>query len=210
MTQRPHRQAVESQLRLARSKISNAGSPPGHEFGSEPSARVALFSLPTDIVECVLALLSEADLLRATLLSKSVAIVAERCFKRLCIKRGWRAPRHPRGENATHSNFPWRKLYRSHACRACGSPGEFYARQTTLSNTFFNIVRPNLTAGVPAIGQNTRNEVLLVCRACTETEWVQKRLIAKGMSIDQIGISGRRLLSDNVIDKRFVAARRSH
>ena len=38
---------------------------------------------------------------------------------------------------------------------------------------------------------------------------VQKRLVAEEMSIDQIGISGRKLLSDNAVDRRFWAVRRA-
>ncbi len=38
---------------------------------------------------------------------------------------------------------------------------------------------------------------------------MQKRLIEEEMSIDQIGVSGRKLLSDDAMDKRFWAVKRS-
>lgn len=37
---------------------------------------------------------------------------------------------------------------------------------------------------------------------------MQKRLVADEMSIDQIGLSGRKLLSDDAVDKRFWAVKR--
>ena len=57
---------------------------------------------------------------------------------------------------------------------------------------------------------------IVVDHVATQTDWtdiswrrVQNRLMALGMTIDQFGISGRRLLSNNAIDKRFWAARRA-
>lgn len=45
--------------------------------------------------------------------SSGFAAACDECFKARCADHGWRFPRLPRGETATHKQYPWRSLYRS-------------------------------------------------------------------------------------------------
>lgn len=82
------------------------------DISAATSASEALLSLPAELVESVLACLPASELLRATLVSSSLATAAETCFEQICSREGWRFPRHPRGPDASQSHLPWRMLYR--------------------------------------------------------------------------------------------------
>ncbi|KAK9840714.1 hypothetical protein WJX84_005369 [Apatococcus fuscideae] len=89
-----------------------------------------------------------------------------------CTARHWQPARRPRGSQAVLRIFPWRSLWRQHACRACGHVGEFPVRTT----------------------HQGHGMAYLLCRRCTGKDWVQKRLANSTLYVDLVGLTGKRLL----------------
>ncbi|KAK9829433.1 hypothetical protein WJX72_005849 [[Myrmecia] bisecta] len=131
--------------------------------------------VPDDALMVMLAKLSPGALLSVSTVSRRFALAAEPTFKQACREHHWVQPRMPRGAAAVTRHFPWRSLYRQHACRACGNLGEFPVRRSHAGSLKF-----------------------LLCKGCLGLDWVQKRLQAAegqaGLCVDLVGITGKRLL----------------
>ncbi|KAK9905011.1 hypothetical protein WJX75_007674 [Coccomyxa subellipsoidea] len=76
--------------------------------------------------------------------------------------------------------YPWRSLYRQHACIACGQFGEFPLRRLVSGHT-----------------------VHLICKRCTAVPWVHERLVKENLFVDLVGVSGKRLLPKGRKRRRY-------
>eukprot|EP00271_Cylindrocystis_brebissonii_P021234 TRINITY_DN746_c0_g1_i3.p2 TRINITY_DN746_c0_g1~~TRINITY_DN746_c0_g1_i3.p2 ORF type:complete len:162 (-),score=26.98 TRINITY_DN746_c0_g1_i3:1656-2141(-) len=142
-----------------------------------PPLGPSLADIPPDLLHEILARLSFPNLLRASQVCKAWATATEPLFHGECRRKRWALPRRPRGKAAA-SSFPWRGLYAQHACRSCGRPGEFPVRL---------VQRGPLQ--------------LLLCRPCLSWPPVRQRLIANGLRVDLIGVSGKALFSKQTLRK---------
>ncbi|BDA49516.1 hypothetical protein COCOBI_14-1340 [Coccomyxa sp. Obi] len=109
---------------------------------------------------------------------KAFATMSDKLLEKICKARRWALPRFPRGQSAT-TTFPWRSLYRQHACIACGKIGEFPLRRLVSGHT-----------------------VYLICKRCTAIPWVQERLVRENLFVDLEGVSGKKLLSKGQRSKK--------
>ncbi|KAK9855485.1 hypothetical protein WJX84_006246 [Apatococcus fuscideae] len=125
-----------------------------------------------DMLAVILAQLPTAELLNVSQVSSRFASACEVAFEQECCKRHWQPARKPRGSQAVHRIYPWRALWRQHACRACGCIGEFPVRTT----------------------HQGHGMAYLLCRRCTSQDWVQKRLSNSTLYVDLVGLTGKRLL----------------
>lgn len=107
---------------------------------------------------------------------KQFANACEIVFEGHCRAKRWMPPRRPRGKAAEVKRFPWRSLFRQHACQACGNPGEFPVRFEFSGALAF-----------------------LVCRRCALSR--RERLAAEDLYVDLIGLTGKRLLTKRPGDK---------
>lgn len=138
-----------------------------------PSAALPLAELPLELLQTVMHHLRPGELMRLSLVSGSFAAACEGAFMDICRRHRWSYPRRPRGPDTLKRAFPWRHLYRQHACRACGNYGEFVTRHV------FN---------APHV------QPFLLCKPCTQAKGVQIKLISLNMTVDTIGLSGKNLL----------------